>query len=283
MLCGCISTSIISGEKPKRRCASKTSSPLFINVAESIVIFFPISQLGCFRASSIVTLFNSLLLLPRNGPPDAVSTTLFTDSLLRPSMHWNIALCSLSTGIIFAPDFAASLITISPATTSDSLLASPIVFPALTAESVGKRPANPIIAERTKSALLYDATSAMPLSPESTLIPSFFLSSKAHVPSATAAISGLNALICSSSSSMLFLAVSPTTLNLSRYLAITSSALRPMEPVEPKIVICFILLSRMLKQSNKAQALQKERCQSYPVCRRAPALCCLSLSHPRHA
>ena len=35
--------------------ASITSSPLFISEAESIVIFAPITQLGCFNASALVT------------------------------------------------------------------------------------------------------------------------------------------------------------------------------------------------------------------------------------
>ena len=52
--CGWITTSIFSGGAPKRKCASMISSPLFIIVAESIVIFGPIFQVGCASASSTV-------------------------------------------------------------------------------------------------------------------------------------------------------------------------------------------------------------------------------------
>ena len=47
--CGWRTTSIRSGATPKRKCASRISSPLFIIVAESIVIFGPIFQVGCAK------------------------------------------------------------------------------------------------------------------------------------------------------------------------------------------------------------------------------------------
>ena len=49
---GWITTSIRSYGRPKRKCASITSRPLFASVAESIVIFGPIDQVGCASASS---------------------------------------------------------------------------------------------------------------------------------------------------------------------------------------------------------------------------------------
>ena len=52
--CGWMTTSIRSPGRPKRKCASMTSRPLFIIVAESIVIFGPIFQVGCASASSTV-------------------------------------------------------------------------------------------------------------------------------------------------------------------------------------------------------------------------------------
>ena len=55
MDCGCTSTSILSTGTPKSHLASITSKPLFIMVAESIVILAPISQLGCLSASAAVT------------------------------------------------------------------------------------------------------------------------------------------------------------------------------------------------------------------------------------
>ena len=45
--CGCTTTSIRSYGRPNSQCASITSRPLFISVAESIVIFPPIAQVGC--------------------------------------------------------------------------------------------------------------------------------------------------------------------------------------------------------------------------------------------
>ena len=53
--CGCTTTSIRSYGTPNRWCASISSRPLFISVAESIVIFPPMSHVGCASASSRVT------------------------------------------------------------------------------------------------------------------------------------------------------------------------------------------------------------------------------------
>ena len=47
--CGCTTTSIWSARTPNSQCASITSRPLFISVAESIVIFRPIRQVGCLQ------------------------------------------------------------------------------------------------------------------------------------------------------------------------------------------------------------------------------------------
>jgi hypothetical protein len=48
-LCGWITTSILSAGAPKSQCASITSRPLFIMVAESTEILRPITQLGWAR------------------------------------------------------------------------------------------------------------------------------------------------------------------------------------------------------------------------------------------
>ena len=48
---------------------------LFIKVAESMVILGPICQVGCFSASSGVTLESCLRVCPRKGPPDDVRIT----------------------------------------------------------------------------------------------------------------------------------------------------------------------------------------------------------------
>ena len=55
MLWGCTTTWIFSAGTSNSHLASMTSSPLFINVAESIVILDPIFHFGCFRACSGVT------------------------------------------------------------------------------------------------------------------------------------------------------------------------------------------------------------------------------------
>ena len=70
--CGWTTTSIWSGRQPNSQCASITSSPLFISVAESMVIFGPIFQVGCRSASSAVTASSDSRASERNGPPDAV-------------------------------------------------------------------------------------------------------------------------------------------------------------------------------------------------------------------
>ena len=53
--CGCTTTSIRSYGVPNRWWASMTSRPLFMSVAESIVILPPIAHVGCASASSTVT------------------------------------------------------------------------------------------------------------------------------------------------------------------------------------------------------------------------------------
>lgn len=75
---GCTTTSTISGDTSNNQQASINSSPLFIKVAESTEIFGPISQLGCFTAWAGVTAASSAALNSRNGPPEAVSSSLST-------------------------------------------------------------------------------------------------------------------------------------------------------------------------------------------------------------
>ena len=63
---------------PNRWWASITSRPLFISVAESIVILPPIAHVGCLSACSTVTSSSSARVRPRNGPPEAVMTSRST-------------------------------------------------------------------------------------------------------------------------------------------------------------------------------------------------------------
>ena len=85
------------------------SSALFIIVAESTVIFGPMSQLGCARASSTVTCSQLVVRQMRETGrrwPSARRGRL--PRAARPASAWKIALCSLSTGRIVAPRSAAS-------------------------------------------------------------------------------------------------------------------------------------------------------------------------------
>jgi len=52
-----------------------TSSPLFIIEAESMVIFCPMLQFGCFSACANVACSISAGAQVRNGPPEAVMMT----------------------------------------------------------------------------------------------------------------------------------------------------------------------------------------------------------------
>ena len=85
---------------PNNQYASITSKPLFIIVAESIVILLPIVQLGCFKARSFVIFLKSSFFNFLNGPPDAVKIIFLTLDISSPIKHCHNALCSLSTGKI---------------------------------------------------------------------------------------------------------------------------------------------------------------------------------------
>ena len=86
--CGCTTTSIRSYGVPNRWWASITSRPLFISVAESIVILPPIAQVGCASACSTVTSASSLATRPRNGPPLAVIVIRSTAPGGWPAISW---------------------------------------------------------------------------------------------------------------------------------------------------------------------------------------------------
>ena len=55
-----------------------TSKPLFIMVAESMVMRWPMTQVGCLRACWGVMLSKSARGVLRKGPPEAVSQICFT-------------------------------------------------------------------------------------------------------------------------------------------------------------------------------------------------------------
>ena len=72
-LWGWITTSMLEAGALKSHCASMTSRPLFIIVAESTEILRPMTQFGCAHASSGVTEAKRSSGSVRNGPPEAVS------------------------------------------------------------------------------------------------------------------------------------------------------------------------------------------------------------------
>ena len=196
MDCGWITTSIFSAGTEKSLEASITSKPLFIMVAESTEIFGPIFQTGCAKASLGVTFSKKVLSFPLKGPPDAVIRRRAILSLPPAARHWKMALCSLSTGMISAPVFLASLKTSSPPETSTSLVAMARRFPAFTALKAASSPANPTTLRITTSAESpSDATPSLPLL--TSRAGKAFLSSRAPAGSLTATVFGANSFICS--------------------------------------------------------------------------------------
>src|ERR1041384_6998975 len=88
-----------------------TSSPLFISVAESMVILGPMRQVGWFKACFRVILGKCLRSRFRKGPPEAVRRILWISRAGGdPARHWKTAQCSLSTGRILEPDFRAPFV-----------------------------------------------------------------------------------------------------------------------------------------------------------------------------
>ncbi len=75
-----------------------TSKPLFIMVAESMVMRWPMTQVGCLRACCGVMRSKSASGVLRKGPPEAVSQICLTSAGVPPRMHWWTALCSESMG-----------------------------------------------------------------------------------------------------------------------------------------------------------------------------------------
>ena len=80
--CGCTTTSMRSYGTPNSRCVSMSSRPLLTSDAEFSVFIGPMFQVGWAPACSGVTLSRSAADQPRNGPPEAVSTSLATSSAL---------------------------------------------------------------------------------------------------------------------------------------------------------------------------------------------------------
>jgi hypothetical protein len=180
-----------------------------------VVTTSPMSQVGWASASAGVTSASSARVRPRNGPPEAVSTSRRTSSGVPERSACAMAECSESTGTIWPG--AASLVTRSPPTIRDSLLASASVVPRSSTASVGARPTDPVMPLSTTSASTSRTNctaSSMP----------------------TAVCSTPNSAACASSTARLEPTASPTTSNRRGFARMTSSAWVPIEPDEPRMM-----------------------------------------------
>ena len=164
-LWGCTTTRTRAISMSNNQRASIISNPLLKSVAESMVIFRPMTQEGCCKARSTAMAANSSLGVVRNGPPDAVNHKARTDDGAWPSRHWKMAECSLSTASTRTPFFRASFMTISPAMTRISLEATAMSLPARMAARAGCNPAVPTMAMSTMSAEGKVASLSKPSSP----------------------------------------------------------------------------------------------------------------------
>ena len=130
---GWMVTRTCAGGRSKRRQASMTSKPLFIMVAESMVMRWPMTQVGCLRAccgGDAVEVGDRCVAegATGGGEPD-----LLDFAVVPPRMHWWTALCSESMGRRATLCLFAAAMMSSPAATRHSLLARPMVLPAQTA------------------------------------------------------------------------------------------------------------------------------------------------------
>ena len=113
---------------------------------ESIVIFFPIFQFGCFKAIFGFT-FNILFLgVFKKGPPDAVNIILLTFFTSLFCNNFQIEKCSESIGIKFVLFFFNSKLIKFQPQIIDSLLAIKIFFVSGIIFKVGSRPFIPEMA-----------------------------------------------------------------------------------------------------------------------------------------
>ena len=129
-----------------------SSSALLNMEALSMVIRWPMLQLGWVAASSGVAKAIRSSGQSRNAPPEAVIVTRSTAAASSPASAWKMAECSLSTGRMRAPWRRAVSISRGPAATRLSLLARASVVPCSRAASPGASPAMPTIADMNHSA-----------------------------------------------------------------------------------------------------------------------------------
>ena len=182
-----IRTSISSISILKRWQASINSKPLFTIVAESIVILFPIFQVGWFNTSSLVTYLSFSLGSSLKDPPEAVIITLSISSKEECLKSLCKATCSESIGNSLPLDFFNTSLIISPPITRDSLLAKQRSISNFKVSTEDKKPASPTKALTTLSKAFFLTNSKEQLSPEITSYSSCsFLNSNATFSSSIA-------------------------------------------------------------------------------------------------
>ena len=125
--------------------ASINSKTLFIKFEESIEIFFPIFQFGCFAASYGLTFVCFFVGKFKKGPPEAVMIISSTSLFLRFLVKFQIEKCSESIGINFVLNFFNFLSINHQPQIIDSLFAIPTVLLNSIASSVGLSPYKPDI------------------------------------------------------------------------------------------------------------------------------------------
>ena len=220
------------------------SSPLLTRVALSTVILAPMRQVGCASTSRTDTSASDSGFRSRKAPPDAVRMTRSTSARAAPAKHCAMATCSLSIGTSSTPDLRAARSKSSPPATIDSLLAMATGMPASRAASVGARPTKPTSALTTRSASLARTRSrraaSVPPAKRARRAGSLDISAAALASVTTKRASGWSTH-CARSRSTLRCAAKPTTRNWSGCCRTTSRTLRPIEPVEPRTKIRFMI------------------------------------------
>ena len=219
MLSGWTSTPIRSTGRSNSQRASITSKPLFMSVAESIVIFAPMSQFGCASACSGVAAASASALAFRKGPPEAVSQILRTPRERRDRRDTARSRRARSRAAGAArPERRASSSTSGPPVTSTSLFASATSRPSRSAATTGSRPTLPTSAPIRRSAS-WVAASSSPSRPHTTRSfgsPTASRTAAASSARATETSSGRNCLHCCTSRSTERPAASATTRELVR-------------------------------------------------------------------
>ena len=271
--CGCTTTSMRSNGTSNSQCASITSRPLFISVAESIVMRAPIVQVGCRSACSGVTASSSAGVQPRNGPPLAVTTSASTAPGSSPASSCCSAECSESTGSRRAPPRASAARTSGPPATRLSLLASATSMPASSATSVASRPAAPTTALSTTSAPLSAASCATPAGPDSTCPGSANAPSRAAPGSASAIVRTPSRSASRSTPSTSLPAASAQTRRPGSS-SQTWIACRPIEPVLPRSAMSRITRRvGQLRLADVTPCRAARRSRARPARRRAARRC----------